>query len=111
MTCDLLVKAPLAVKNFEVEIISDMLTDEVLKNDVGLAAKFSLVEDEHFFTQLQNLRFPVGDEVAGKTELNLSITDFLSILGMLGPGQHDFVMTVTDTEGNVTSKIVMFEFL
>jgi hypothetical protein len=40
-----------------------------------------------------------------------SITDFLSVLGMLGPGQHDFVMTVTDTEGNVTSKVVMFEFL
>ena len=111
MTCDLLVKAPLAVKNFEVEIISDMLTDEVLKNDVGLAAKFSLVEDKDFFTQLQNLGFPVGDEVAGKTELNLSITDFLSVLGMLGPGQHDFVMTVTDTEDNVTSKVVMFEFL
>ena len=110
MTCDLTIKAPLSIADFQVEIVSETLTDEVLSNDAGLAARFSLINDTQFFTQLQNLGFPVGDEVAGKTELNLSITGFLGVLNMLGGGDHDFVMSVTDVEGNTTTKTVMFHF-
>jgi hypothetical protein len=29
---------------------------------------------------------------------------------MLGPGEHDFEMSVTDMEGNTTTKTVMFRF-
>lgn len=110
MTCDLTIKAPLSIADFQVEIVSETLTDEVLRNDAGLAAQFSLINDTQFFTQLQNLGFPVGNEVAGKTELNLSITGFLGVLNMLGGGDHDFVMSVTDVEGNTTTKTVMFHF-
>lgn len=110
MTCDLNVKAPLSIADFQVEINSTTLTDEVLSNDAGLASKFSLVNDEKFFEKLKGFGFPVGDEVAGKTELNLSITNFLSVLSMLGGGEHDFVMSVTDVEGNTTTKTVMFRF-
>ena len=109
MTCDLKVMATLAVADFKVKIISETLNADQLTS-VGLAAEFSLVNDTQFFQSLGGLGFPVGDAVYGKTELDLSISDFLSVLAMLGPGEHDFEMSVTDMEGNVTTKTVMFRF-
>ena len=109
MTCDLKVKAPLAVADFNVKIISETLNADQLTG-VGLAAEFSLVNDTQFFGSLSGLGFPVGDDVYGKYEIDLSISNFLSVLAMLGPGEHDFEMSVTDMEGNTTTKTVMFRF-
>ena len=111
-TCMIRVVAPLAIKDFEIEIVSNTLTPDQLE-DVGLAAEFSLVNSTELFTSLSDLGFPVGDAVSNQTlisEDKLNITDFLSVLGMLGPGDHDFVMTVTDMEGNATTKTVMMRF-
>jgi hypothetical protein len=109
MTCDLVVKSVLTIADFRVKIISNTLTPEELAG-VGLAAEFSLVNDTVYFESLGGLGFPTGDAVYGKSEVNLSITNFLSILSMLGAGDHDFEMSVTDMEGNVTTKTVMFRF-
>lgn len=109
MTCDLTVKAPLAIADFKVKIISETLNSDQLTS-VGLASEFSLVNDTQFFESLGGLGFPVGDAVYAKTELELSISNFLSVLAMLGPGEHDFEMSVTDMEGNATTKTVMFRF-
>lgn len=109
MTCDLVVKSALTIADFSVKIISNTLTPEELAG-VGLAAEFSLVNDTEYFESLGGLGFPTGDAVYGKSEVNLSITNFLSILSMLGAGDHDFEMSVTDMEGNVTTKTVMFRF-
>ena len=109
MTCDLKVKAPLAVADFKVKIISLTLNADQLTS-VGLADEFSLVNDTQFFESLGGLGFPVGDAVYGKTDIDLSISNFLSVLAMLGPGEHDFEMSVTDMEGNTTTKTVMFRF-
>ena len=109
MTCDLKVKAPLAVADFRVKIISETLNADQLTS-VGLAAEFSLVNDTQFFQSLGGLGFPVGDAVYGQTDIDLSISNFLSVLAMLGPGEHDFEMSVTDMEGNTTTKTVMFRF-
>jgi hypothetical protein len=109
MTCDLKVKAPLAVADFRVKIISETLNADQLTS-VGLADEFSLVNDTQFFQSLGGLGFPVGDAVYGQTDIDLSISNFLSVLAMLGPGEHDFEMSVTDMEGNTTTKTVMFRF-
>ena len=109
MTCDLNVKAPLAIADFNVKIISATLTPEEL-GAVGLAGEFSLVNDSQFFGALNGLGFPTGDAVYGQTEVDLSISNFLSVLAMLGAGEHDFEMSVTDLEGNTTTKTVMFRF-
>ena len=109
MTCDLKVKAPLAVADFKVKIISLTLNADQLTS-VGLADEFSLVNDTQFFESLGGLGFPVGDAVYGKTDIDLSISNFLSVLAMLGPGEHNFEMSVTDMEGNTTTKTVMFRF-
>ena len=109
MTCELSIVAPLTIADMSVKIISATLTPEELSG-VGLAGEFSLVNDTQYFESLKGLGFPVGDDVLGKSELQLSITNFLSVLNMLGAGDHDFVMTVTDMEGNVTTKTVMMRF-
>ena len=108
MTCDLVISAPGVIDDFVVEIISNDLTDSELKS-VGLAAKFSLVNDSQFFESLGTLGFPVGDEVKGKKELNLSITNFLAILSGFS-GDHDFKMTVKDGAGVETTKSIMLHF-
>ncbi len=111
-TCMIRITAPLAIKDFEIEIVSNTLTPEELQA-VGLSANFSLVNSTEMFTSLSGLGFPVGDQVYNQTlisEDQLNITSFLGILGMLGAGDHDFVMTVTDMEGNSTTKTVMMRF-
>ena len=111
-TCMIRVTAPLAIEDFEIEIISLTLNAQELEA-VGLAAKFSLVNSTEMFTALSGLGFPVGDEVYNQTlisEDQLNISNFLGVLGMLGAGDHDFVMTVTDKEGNATTKTVMMRF-
>lgn len=111
-TCMIRITAPLAIKDFEIKIVSSALTPEELQA-VGLAAEFSLVNSTEMFTSLSGLGFPVGDQVYNQTlisEDKLDITNFLGILGKLGAGDHDFVMTVTDMEGNTTTKTVMMRF-
>ena len=111
-TCMIRIVAPLAIKDFEIKIVSNALTPEELQA-VGLAAEFSLVNSTEMFASLSGLGFPVGDAVYNQTlisEDQLNITGFLGILGKLGVGDHDFVMTVTDMEGNATTKTVMMRF-
>lgn len=113
-TCRIEVTAPLGIKDFLVEIISDTLTPEEL-GVVGLTDKFSLVNPGEYEDKLDGLGFPIkGEEnVYGKTYIageELDITSFLSLLGMLGNGDHDFKMTVVDMEDNVTTEVVMMHF-
>lgn len=108
MTCELKVTAPATIIDFGVKIISEDLTAEELAS-VNLAAEFSLVTDDQYFTALSGLGFKVGNEVYGQTSLDLSITTFLAILSGY-PGDHDFEMTVTDAAGNVVVKTVMLHF-
>ena len=111
-TCMIRITAPLAIQDFEIEIVSATLNAQELEA-VGLASTFSLVNSTEMFAALSGLGFPVGDDVYNQTlisEDKLNITNFLGILGMLGAGDHDFVMTVTDMEGNATTKTVMMRF-
>ena len=109
MTCDLTITAPLTIADLGVKIISATLTPEELAS-VGLAGEFSLVNDSLYFEQLKGLGFPVGDQVSGKKDLDLSITTFLGVLKMFGAGDHNFEITVTDTKGNATTKTVMLHY-
>ena len=109
MTCDLMVSAPSTIADFIVNIVSQDLTDEELQG-VGLAANFSLVTGTQYFGGLSTLGFPVGDEVKGKTELNLSITTFLGLLSAQFPGDHNFEMTVVDASGNVVTETIKLHF-
>jgi len=113
---NVVIKAEKGISDFVVRISStDGLTKDTLEG-VGLTDEFSLVRDTQYFVALggdpndpdnpDGLGFPVGDEVAGKTELNISITGFMELLEALGDNTDVFSMTVTDAEG--TTKTLTF---
>ena len=123
MTIDIVVTAPAGIKNFEVKIASNVLTPAEL-GGVGLCDVLNLVEptasystvDPSFNTSsiaesLTNLGFPISDAVKNQTKVEFSITQFLGLLSMTGSGDHNFEMTVTDNEGNVTVKTLMITTL
>ncbi len=74
-------------------------------------AKFDLTDPEAteagLSQTLQDLGFPVGADVIGKTSLTFDITKFMGLMGTF-PGDTDFTMTVVDAAGTeVTEKVMV----
>lgn len=116
---DIVVSATAGIKEFTVKIVSDVLTPSQLSG-VGLCdvlnltdpdASYSTVDDNFdtssIATSMNNLGFPTGDAVKNQTSVEFSITNFIPLLSMTGSGDHDFIMTVTDNDGNTTVKTLM----
>ena len=121
MTVDITAAAASGIKSFTVQIVSDTLTPSELAN-VGLCDNLDLVSPEKssdstgkmtdmssIEQSLNNLGFPTRDAVLNQTEVSFSITQFLSLLSFTGNGQHNFIMTVTDNNGDTTVKTLMLE--
>lgn len=94
------------VRNLNVEIVSDFLTDEFL-GGVGMTTKFDLANAddtevrENGYTLAENLRglgFRVNGDVTGKNDLEFNITQFMPLI--LKKGDHIFRIAVTDLKGN-----------
>ena len=101
------ISAPYGIEIFNVKIISEQLTPEMLQ-DVGLAAEFDLAHPGELAEALNELGFPTGDAVLGKTELAFDITAFMPLLAMF-EGTHQFQLTITDKKGLTSSKTLTFE--
>ena len=133
LTVDIMIKASKGIKSLIVQIKSDVLTPTEL-GKVLLCDVLNLVEPEKSYSTVDpnfdasnikyvlsgnkedsdpsndnGLGFPTGDDVKDKTEVNFSITSFLSLLSLTGAGDHDFVMTVTDNDGNTITKTLMIK--
>lgn len=110
ITADIIAKvdinAPLGIKNFVVDIISEQLSQEVLQ-DVGLDSTFDLTNPGDLQEPLTELGFPTGDAVLNQTSMAFDITDFMQLLTLF-PGQHQFRLTITDNEGNTVTKTLTF---
>lgn len=83
-------------KAFTVDIISNTLTPGELAG-VGLTDHIDLIAPGEFEEALAGLGFPVN--VGGLNAAEFDITSFLSLLGALGEGNHEFKLTVTDANG------------
>lgn len=81
---------------FTVDINSETLDATELSN-VGLSDHLDLVNPGEFKEALAGLGFAV--EIGGEKEASFDITGFLSLLQILGPASHEFVMTVSDANG------------
>ena len=120
---DLLITAPKGIKEFLVEIKSDVMTPDVLAG-VNLCNVLNLCYPAKSYDSrnpevlidteipLRNLKFVVGDEVLNQTFVKLSISEFVPLLAAVSPegsSNHDFVINVTDNDGNTTVKTLMLQ--
>ncbi len=96
----LVIICPDGIASAKVTINSTFLTPEELEN-VGLTDKFDLCTDEALFEALGGLGFPVGDDIKGKTEATITITDFMDLLAVGGTSTSKFTFVVTDSKGVV----------
>ena len=123
LSIDVVVSATSGIKDFTVQIVSDVLTPDQL-GTVGLCDILNLVEPTASYStvdptfdasgiagSLTNFGFPTGDKVKNQTSVEFTITPFLSLLSFTGAGNHDFVMTITDNDGNTTIKSLMIKTL
>jgi hypothetical protein len=123
LSVDLLVSASKGIKEFTVKIESASLTPAELAG-VGLCDVLDLCYPTKSYDSnnpdtyidveepLRGLGFAVGEDVVNKTFVKLSITQFMGVLqGVSGTSlkNHDFVLTVTDNEGNTTVKTLMLQ--
>ena len=121
-TVDLLINASKGINGFLVQIKSETLTPEQLAG-VGLCDVLDLCNPKQSYDSnnpssyvdveqpLRELGFAVGEDVVGKNSVKLSITQFLSILKAAGQDghRHDFILTVTDAEGNRNVKTLKLQ--
>lgn len=113
---EVLITSDKGIRDLLVEIVSPTLTDKAL-TDVGLTSKFDLahpamypLDNPRDLTEgLEGLGFPVGDAVIGQKEVLFKITEFVPLIPVTGSGLHDFIITVTDMEGNVKSMTLKFK--
>lgn len=87
---------------FTVDIDSNTLTPEELES-VNMSSHLDLVNPGSLETALKNLQLPVN--IGGQTDIEFNISGFLPMLGMLGPGDHKFILTVTDANGTTVATL------
>ena len=88
------------------------------KIEAGLAGmmptEFDLTDPEKaqegLSATLEELKFPVGDDVKGQTELLFDITGFMTMLAVF-PGESDFELTVVDARGAQTTAAIKLNVL
>ena len=120
---DLLVSASKGIKEFLVEINSESLTPDELAG-TGLCNVLNICYPKQSYDSrtpenfidveepLRGLGFAVGEDVVNKTFVKLSITQFMGVLSAVSGTSlknHDFVITLTDNEGNTTVKTLMLQ--
>ena len=123
LSVDLLISASKGIKEFYVKIESASLTPPELAA-VGLCDILNLCYPTQSYDSnnpgtyidveepLRGLGFAVGNDVLNKTFVKLSITQFMGVLQAVSGSDlknHDFVLTVTDNEGNTTVKTLMLQ--
>lgn len=107
LEAQIVVTAAAGIRAFSVEIISEeVLTPEVL-DAVGLAPELDLVSPGDYKEPLEGLGFPTGEKVVGQTSVSFDISPFMPLIPLLGTGDSDFRLTVTDNEGQTTVASIM----
>lgn len=94
------------IREFKVEIISEVLTPEVLEG-INLTTNFDLINPGKYGDALEGLGFPTGDDVLNQTFLSFDISPFMPLIPLLGTGNSDFKLTVSDNGGATTVASIM----
>ena len=101
------ITAAAGIRAFTVEIISEkVLTPEILEG-VGLAPELDLINPGDHKEVLEALGFPTEEAVLNQTAVSFDISPFMPLIPILGTGDSDFRLTVTDNEGQTTVASIM----
>lgn len=105
MQIEIEIAAAAGIKSFWVTIDSEELTP--LLPDIGIPTTFDLCNiDDELAEVLQGfLGFPINEQVRDQTFVPFTITRFVEILLEI-PGEHNFVLDVTDNNNALTNKAV-----
>ena len=99
------------ITGLTVDIISDALTAEVLESlGIGLEAHMDLVNpaSDKMDEGLHSLGFKTKDEIVGQKTLQFDISQFMTMLYAVAPGNTDFKLTATDASGQNIKSIMLY---
>ena len=101
------IDCPKGISHLWVTINSPSLHDALV--DLGLGEPFDLAYPGELEGVLkESLGLPTGDEVIGKNTLVFDISQFVPMLAGF-PGDHEFVLEVTDADGNKSTLNLKFK--
>lgn len=105
MVIDIDVTAAAGIKSFWVTIDSEALKD--LLSDTNMPEKFDICDIPADLAAIlhDEFGFPINEQVKNQTAVMFSITKFVEILLEI-PGEHNFVLDVTDNNNVLTHKTV-----
>ena len=89
-----------------VDIESPTLTPEELSG-MGLSAHLDLVNPGALKEAIEGLGFPTEGNVLHQPKVTFDISQFMPLLGLLGAGTHNFIITATDAQGTTTESLIL----
>ena len=106
MECVIKITSSTGFTQFTADIVSPNLSADELAS-VGLSDHLDLCNPGEFAGALQGLGLLQGDSYTGVTSADFSLTGFLPMLAIFGPGQHSFVLTVGDESGTTVKTLTL----
>lgn len=97
-------EAEAGITEFKINIDSSTLKPEILE-EVGLANSLDLINPGTLKSGLQDLGFPVENDVKGQSSVSFDISQFVPLLGIYGEGDHKFIITVSDSFGTTVKTL------
>lgn len=106
MNCVLMIRSTAdgGFTKFECKIDSETLD----VTEVGLSNPLDLINPGSNEDALVNLGLlQAGQKVAGTKEVRFDLTSFMPLITMLGPGTHNFILTIGDANGETTKTLTL----
>lgn len=102
------IHADKGISNLRVQIISTSDEFNGILDEIGMPKDFDLAhtKDAAERAMMEGFEFPVDEKIIGQKDVVFDITSFIGLL--VYSGDHNFVITVTDSEGNSHSATLAF---
>lgn len=104
------ITCPKGIQHLVVNINTDSDAFLTTLGDLGLDKPFDLAYPGDLEEQIgeEGLGLATGDKVINQTSVLFNITDFVPLLNIY-PGEHKFIITVTDNENQTASLTLVFK--
>lgn len=108
------ISAPAGISSVLVKVESSLL--EPVLAMMKIPSEFDLVNDTEVAAILGGLvgdALPFGDDLLGKTEVSIDITSLVQMISLIATesGDHSFILTVKDSNGETVQKTCTFSYV